>query len=119
MERRIVSIKNKNKDHLKDHGSVELLVPTNAPTSDDPLRFWTGHPTENFLVDLHEFADGATKTGNPTGGGEWAGAFSGRPELIAEIAPAIQARLTLMTTLTAKSWQVTLRKFWRMCDELE
>lgn len=114
-----MSIKNKNKDNLKDHGGVELVAPAVPPTSDDPLRFWTGHPTENFLVDLHEFAEGASITGNPTGGGSWAGAFSARPELIAELAPAIQARLTLVTKNTCNTHLVSLRKFWRVCDELE
>lgn len=114
-----MSIKNKNKDHLKDHGGVELVAPAVAPTSDDPLRFWTGHPTENFLVDLHEFADGASITSNPTGGGSWAGAFSARPELIAELAPAVQARLTLAPKRTCAAHLVSLRKFWRTCDELE
>lgn len=114
-----MSIRNKKKDHLKDYGGVELVAPAVAPTSDDPLRFWTGHPTENTLIDLHEFADGASITGNPSGGGMWGGAFSGRPELIAEIALAIQARCTLMTRITSLGWLGALRKFWRTCDELE
>lgn len=112
-----MSIQNKNKDHLKDHCGIELVAPAVAPTSDDPLRFWTGHPTENFLVDLHEFADGASTGRNRTGA--WAGAFSGRSELIAELAPAIQARLTLVTKFTSISWLGALRKFWRVCDQLE
>lgn len=114
-----MSIKNKNKDNLKDHGGVELVAPAVAPTSDDPLRFWSGHPTEDYLVDLHEFADGASITGNPYGGGAWAGAFSARAELIAELAPAFQARLTLATYRTCTSYLVAIRKFWRACDELE
>lgn len=114
-----MSIKNKNKDNLKDHGGVELVAPAVAPTSDDPLRFWTSHPTENFLIDLHEFADGASITGNPNGGGSWAGAFSARPELIAELAPAIEARLMLASSHTCTSYLSAIRKFWRACDELE
>jgi hypothetical protein len=114
-----MSIRNKNKDHLKDHGGVELVVPAVAPTSDDPLRFWTGHPTENFLVDLHEFADGASETGNRIVGRFWAGTFSGRPELIAELAMSIQVRLTLATKATCINSLASLRKFWRACDQLE
>ena len=114
-----MSIKNKNKDNLKDHGGVELVAPAVAPTSDDPLRFWTGHPTENMLIDLHELADGASTTGNPSGGGSWSGAFSGRPELTAELATAIQARLALATRATCVNYQSSLRKFWRTCDQLE
>ena len=114
-----MTIRNKNKDHLKDHGGVELVIGAVAPTTYEPLQFWTGHPTENALVDLHEFADGKSKTGNPTGGGSWSGVYSGRPELIAELAGAIQVRLTLATKGTFLAYRTSLRKFWRVCDELE
>jgi hypothetical protein len=114
-----MSIKNKNKDHLKEHGSAELVIPVISPVSDDPLRFWTGHSTENTLIDLYEFADGATKTSNPCGGGRWGGAYSGRPELIAEVSCAIQARLMFKTEETCSQYLKALRKFWRMCDQLE
>lgn len=114
-----MSIKNKNKDNLKDHGGVELVLPAVAPTSDDPLRFWTGHPTENFLVDLHDFANGVSENPSPTGGSKWLGAFSGRPEVIAELTPAIEARLTLASMNTCMAFLAALRKFWRTCDELE
>jgi hypothetical protein len=114
-----VTIRNKDKDHLREHGGIELVVPAVAPPSDDPLRFWTGHLTENTLLDLHEFADGVHESGNPTGGGSWTAAFTARPELIAELSPAIQARLTLMTAATCQNYQTSLRKFWRACDQLE
>lgn len=114
-----MTIRNRSKDHLKGHGGVGLVVPAMAPASDDPLRFWTGHPTENTLVDLYEFADGALRTGNPNGGGSWAGAFSGRPELITELAGAIQARLTLASKSSCQAYVQALRKFWRVCDQLE
>lgn len=111
-----MSIRNKNKDHLKEHGGVELVEPTLAPTSDDPLRFWTNHPTENTLVDLHVFADGEYE--RPTRA-PWSGSFSGRPELIAELAPAIQARLTLAADGTRRGHINALRAFWRMFDQVE
>ena len=114
-----MSIENKNKDNLKDHGGVELVAPALPPISDDPLRFWTGHPTENTLIDLNEFANGASTTGNPTGGGTWMGGFSGRTELIAELASAIQARCSLTTKATSIGWQVAMRHLWRACDEVE
>lgn len=114
-----MSIKNKNKDNLKDHGGVELVAPAVAHTSDDSLRFWTGHPTENTLIDLNEFANGTSATSNPTGGGAWGGGFSGRPELIAELASAIQARCSLITKKTSNGWLVALRHLWRVCDEVE
>jgi hypothetical protein len=111
-----MSIKNKNKDHLKVHAGVMLVVPQEAPNSDDPLVFWTGHPSENTQVDLHPFAEGETETPS---GGTWAGAFKGRPALIAELAPAIQARLTFAPKATCSNYLKALRKFWRICDQLE
>jgi hypothetical protein len=111
-----MSVRNKDKDHLQEHGGVELVTPLLSPTSDDPLRFWTDHPTENTLVDLHLFADGETE--NPTKG-SWAGPFSGRPALIAELAVAAKARLTFATESTWRNYKFALRSFWRVFDQME
>lgn len=111
-----MSIRNKNKDHLKEHGGVELVEPSLAPTNEDPLRFWTNHPTENRIVDLHIFAEGEYEK---PAGGLWSGPFFGRPELIAELAPAIQARLTLAADRTCDGYINALRKFWRVFDKME
>lgn len=114
-----MSIKNKNKDHLRGHASANLVAPIEAPTNENPLKFWTGHPTENTLVDLHAYAVGSTKNPSPNGGGSWRGGFKGRPELIEELAPAIESRLTLATAKTCAAYLKALRKFWRTCDVLE
>lgn len=114
-----MSIGNKNKDHLKDHAGVELVTLVTAPTSDDPLRFWTGHPTENTLVNLYPFAKGESQNPHPTGGGNWAGPFSGRPNLIRELAPALQARCALAAQRTTKGYLGMLRAWWRLFDVLE
>lgn len=111
-----MTIRNKSKDHLRVHGGVELVAPTLTPISDDPLRFWTNHPTENTIVGLHVFAVGESE--NP-GNGRWSGPFFGRAELIAELAPAIQARMTLAAQSTCRNYNQALRKFWRVCDQLE
>lgn len=109
-----------NKDRLKEHTGMTLVVPTNVFTSTDPLLFWTNHPTENTLVDLHIFADGEGELNeNSKKRGVWGGAYSGRPELIAELAPALQARLSLATELTCKNYKAALRRFWRFFDEFE
>lgn len=114
-----MSIRNKSKDNLKIHGGVELVDVTFAPASDDPLRFWTNHPIENTLVDLHIFAEGEYKNPSPNGGGTWSGSFNGRSELISELAPAIQARLTLAAKGTVARYRAALRAFWRVFDQLE
>jgi integrase len=114
-----MSISNKNKDHLKEHAGVELVASVMAPSSDDPLRFWTGHSTKNMLIDLYPFADGEYQNPHPYGVGNWAGPYHGRPELIRELAPAIQARCALASESTQKNYLGALRAWWRMFDALE
>lgn len=114
-----MSIGKKNKDHLEEHSSVTLVTPVTAPRSDDPLRFWTEHLTENTLVDLYPFADGQNQKPHPRGCGNWAGPFSGRPELIRQLAPAIHARLLMASPSTVELHRVALRAWWRLLDALE
>jgi hypothetical protein len=114
-----MSIRNQNKDRLKEHGGAELVDSSLAPMSDDPLRFWSHHPIENTLVDLRMFAQGESKNPRLHASGKWAGPFSGRPELIMELAPAIQARLTLAAAATCQTYTNMLRAFWRVFDQLE
>src|SRR5574340_1238300 len=104
-----MSIDKKNKDHLKEHAGVALAVPVIASKSDDPLRFWTNHPTEGTLVDLHPFADGEFKNPHPKGAGTWGGPFTGRPQLIAELAPALEARCAMIGSDSVKAYTVSLR----------
>lgn len=102
------------------HGGVGLL-PLEPPKSDDPLRFWTSHPTEKFLVDLHPFANGEFENPSPIGpnSGAWGGPFTGRPNLIAEVTPAIQARCDLIEKSRVKSYLASLRTWWRLFDAIE
>lgn len=116
-----MSIGKKDKDHLKVHGGVTLAEPFIAPKSEDPLQFWTGHRTENTLVDLHSFADGEFKNSLPLGqkSGLWGGNYTGRPLLIVELAPAIQARCSLLGRGTANDYVAVLRAWWRLFDAFE
>jgi hypothetical protein len=114
-----VSIGKKNKDNLKSHAAVALATPPMALKSDDPLLFWTNHPAENALIDLRPFADGEAESPHPRGGGIWGGPFAGRPKLIAELAPAIQARCALRTYGQFKKYAHALRAWWRLLDKLE
>lgn len=111
-----MSIENKRKDHIASHSGIKIVELATKPKSDDPLRFWTDHPTEKSLVDLHVFADG--ESDNP-GNSPWSGPFSGRPELIAELAPAIKARLAFATQGTCRNYTFALRSFWRVFDRVE
>lgn len=91
------------------------------PKSEDPLFFWTNHPTENYVVNLHPFADGVHENPHPSGknAGMWIGAFTGRPNLIAELAPVIQASVSLLGKSRAIGYESTLRAWWRLLDAYE
>ena len=111
-----MSIGKKDKDNLKHYAGAALVSPILAPKSDNPLRFWTNHPTENTLVDLLVFFNGESV--NP-GNGKWRGAFSGRPELTKQLAPALEARLQLLSLNSARGHTNCLRMWWRLFDQLE
>lgn len=115
-----MSIEKKNKDYLKARGGASLF-PLEPSKSDDPLKFWTKHRTENTLVDLHPFADGEFQNPHFRGAtvGNWGGPFTGRPALIAELAPAIQARCTLLGTGRVWQYLSALRAWWRLFDAIE
>lgn len=112
-----MSIEKRNKDHLKEHGGVALVPPV-LPKSDDPLLFWTDHPTENTLVDLHIFANGELT--NPSSfATNWPGPFTGRPLLIAELAPALNACCTMRRKTTTEGYLSALRAWWRLFDAID
>lgn len=114
-----MSIEKKNKDNLKEHGGVSL-VPPGPLKSDDPLKFWTNHPTVNVLVDLHPFANGEFQNPHPSlSPGNWGGQYTGRPTLIAELAPAIQARCALNSDRRIDQYLTSLRAWWRLFDAIE
>lgn len=114
-----MSIKKKNKDHLKEHAGVVLAGPAIEPKTSDALCFWTNHPTQNTLVNLRPFSEGEFENPHPNGAGTWVGPFTGRPRLIAEIAPTIEARCSLLTPNTVKGYMRALRAWWRFFDAFE
>lgn len=114
-----MSSHSRNKNNLKDHAGVALAAPPSSLKSDDPLRFWTNHPTQNILVDLRPFADGEFERRHPYMGGNWGGPYSGRPILIAEIAPALEARCALLRQKSVESYLFALRTWWRLFDAME
>jgi hypothetical protein len=113
-----VSIREYDKDHLKQHSGVGFPTPDvlNAPKSDDPLIFWTKHETEAVQISLHSFASGQVKS-------KTANAiftpFTGRPHLIRQLAPAIEDRLLGVRPSTATNWMESLRAWWRILDAVE
>ncbi|WP_273428625.1 hypothetical protein [Chitinibacter tainanensis] len=118
-----MSIGKRNKNHLKQHAGVSAVgvEPPEPPKSDDPLYFWTNHPTDNYAIDLHSFAAGQFENPHPLGNnaGQWGGAYRGRSNLIAELAPAIQASVYLLAKASAIGYEFALRTWWRLFDAYE
>lgn len=117
-----MSIRRYNKDHLKELAPALAVVPaaTLAASSppEDPLKFWTRHehPTH---VNLTPFAEG---NGSPEGHQSMptrGRPFSGRPELIEEMAPAIRAFLEYAAPRTVSQHLQALRTWWRLFDSVD
>lgn len=112
-----MSIREYNKDQLGKHKYLDLApMPLQAPIQEDPLLFWTEHPTENFFVDLRPFRDGVFE--KPVSG-TWVGPYSGRPNLIWQLAPVLQASMIGLTSATAGNQLNSLRRWWRVLDTVE
>ncbi|RYZ92141.1 MAG: hypothetical protein EOP06_05160 [Proteobacteria bacterium] len=113
-----MSIREYKKDHLKEHAGVESAMPMTlvAPKSDDPLIFWTKHATESTQVNLHPLAMGQEKRENHKGNFI---SFTGRPQLIAQLAPAIEDSLLGVRSRTAGHCLESLRAWWRILDAVE
>lgn len=84
------------------------------------LSFWTQHPTEPRLVNLDEFATGRKREELPAKSRKgWAGDYSGRPELIAQLRPFIEQEWMFYGRLTVRQALSSLRAWWRVLDEAE
>lgn len=112
-----MSLREIKKDHLGTRAGLELAEsPLPLPDYGDPLKFWTGHPTENILVTLAVLATGETAEQQDK---RHVGPFSGRPQLIRQLAPAINEILTGVAKTTAKQYLSTLKAWWRLLDTVE
>lgn len=115
-----MSIRKHNKDHLKHLANPPELVSDSGvargPESDDPLKFWTIHERP-VLVDLTVFRDGEVQPSRP--GGSWAGPFSGRPELIEQLAPSVRSLVEYLAPNSVTNYISSLRAWWRLFDRLE
>lgn len=116
-----MSIHKYNKDHLKEHGDVRPVasVRIDTPQSGDPLVFWTQHVKEPCEVNLHSFAAGQEKANHKKGGGKNFLPFTGRPELIRQLTPAIEEALLYAARSTVAAYMNALRDWWRILDAVE
>lgn len=113
-----MSIRNVNKDHLRELAQPISMASPSAESADAPedtLRFWTKHPKKPSLLDLTPFRDGQMHLPN----GRWGGPFSGRPELIAQLAPALRDLTVSAAEGTVGQVRTSLRNWWRLFDDME
>lgn len=119
-----MGIRKSSKDHLREHALrdglalVESPVPNQGPqdtSQDDPLVFWTQHPRKPTRVDLNEFKTG--KSERRTRRDEKL--FTGRPDLIKELLPAIKDALIVAAPATATQTLTSLRSWFSILDEVE
>lgn len=108
----------RNKDNLAQNCEVAAVPPQPllAPKQDEPLKFWTHHPTQNTLVDLTEFRNGVIEK---PWHGAWSGPYRGRPGLIEQLAPALEHTLMGVAPGTVHTAICNLRVWWRLLDLVE
>ncbi len=92
---------------------------TLAPQSNDALVYWIQHEDLPYEVNLQSFANGQNKSHHKKGGGRKFKPFSGRPELIQQLAPALREVLSYCTKGTARAYLISLREWWRIMDSVE
>lgn len=116
-----MSLRTYNKDHIKEHAGVSLTVQPHLdnPKSGDSLVFWTKNNKHPCKVDLRPYSTGQTKSNSPTKGGKNFVPFSGRPELIRQLTPAIEEFLAYAPKATVAGAMNTLRDWWRILDSVE
>jgi hypothetical protein len=115
-----MAIGKKNKDQrskvIQQGDGLVLAKTAISPQSDDPLVFWTNHPDENAMIDLNEFALGVHERPSVR---SWNGPFTGRPQLIAELAPYVRKAVQGFAAKTVNHYSVSLRAWWRLFDAIE
>lgn len=113
-----MSIRTKNKDHRAKLSPPLASVPASVVVEQatNSLRFSTQHATKPTPIDLTPLATGQHER---KGGARWSGPFSGRSELIQQLAPAIQEELRYAPRATASGFIASLRRWWRLFDALE
>jgi len=115
--------KDRLRQHAKENGSVKVAVPTvSRQLSKPPLaefEIWTHHLNEIEPTKFTVFRDGEHEPPLSVSAERWAGPFTGRPELIAELLPILTSELAGKSLKTVRSAQTALRSWWRLLDSVE
>lgn len=116
-----MTIRKTNKDNIEKFTPyvVSSVDTNNDRINENPLRFWTKHDTKPCHVDLTDLALGQDI---PKKGGlkaRWLGGYTGRPQLINELLPAIKEKLTWAAEKTCQGLVANLKNWWRLLDEIE
>lgn len=109
---------NRNKKGLrpKSDERVASLLGV-AANLESKLRFWTAHPTKPCYVDLNALYAGSDKSIEKKKGA--VRPFTGRPELILEMAPYIQEHVAYLAKKSVALLIASLRAWWRLFDSIE
>lgn len=83
----------------------------------ESLVFVTQHPKDPALLNLSEFAYGASAPKGTAGSDRWKGGFNGRPNLIHDLFPSIRSIYRPAPKSTAKFLEGVLRAWWRLLDK--
>jgi integrase len=117
-----MGIRKNPKSHTSPESTSENACSINRFEKPDkasnPLIFWTkGHKdNSSVLVNLEVFSSGEAA---PRSFGRWAGPFSGRPQLILELAPIIKSSLEDRSPSLTETYIKSLREWWRLFDLVE
>lgn len=113
-----MSLRQYNKGH---NGETEKLPNSDlhhfqVPDSNDPLQFWSRHAFEDRFIDLNVFANGFSGASAP---GSKNYPFTGRPEFIRELTPAIKAMCLGLSRSCLNDIAACLRAWWRLFDNFD
>ncbi|WP_197386311.1 hypothetical protein [Ralstonia pseudosolanacearum] len=109
--------KNRSSQYRDAESGVMECPPSAHAELDDPLQFFTLHPTKPCFVDLRPFRDGEARP--PKRNGDQLGTFRGRPALIAELAPAIHDQIIPLAERSVIQTLGAVRAWWRIFDAVE
>lgn len=109
---KVMTLRRYKKNHLNASQAFDREMPDPAT----PLQFWTQNRDRNRFVDLSEFANGLSDISNQ---GRKRSGYTGRRELILQLAPAIKIAAFGYTYHSVNTMRASLRAWFRVFDAVE